>query len=117
MSDKKSSEKPAAADAAPPKKKKRKLSDKQKAGLKELRALKGEEKAARLKETMNMTRKGKKAVKKALEEKPLTVPEIAEKTDLPTRQVLWLLTSLRKYGEVKDGELDGDYPRYELVKS
>ena len=118
MSETKSPDKPAPTDGgAPKKKKKRQLSDKQKAGLKELRALKSEVQAARLKETMSATRKGKKAVKAALEEKPLTVPEIAEKIDLPARQVLWMLTSLRKYGEVNDGEVDGDYPRYELVKS
>ena len=61
--------------------------------------------------------KNKTAMKKALAEKPLTVPEIAEKTGIPAREVLWLMTSLRKYGEVNEAGIDGDYPRYELVKS
>ena len=116
MSETKNPEKPAES-AAPQKKKKRKLTDKQKAGLKELTALKSEEQAAHLKEMRGTTRKNKTAVKKALAEKPLTVPEISEKTGIETRQVLWLLTSLRKYGEVKEAGIDGDYPQYELVKS
>jgi len=116
MSEKKNSEKPAES-AAPAKKKKRKLSDKQKTGLKELVALKSGEQAARLKEMRGTTRKNKTAIKKALAEKPLTVPEIAEKTSIEARQVLWIMTSLRKYGEVNEAGIDGDYPRYELVKS
>jgi len=116
MSETNSSDKTVPGGVASPRKK-RKLSEGQKAALKELRILKSNDQAARLKETMNLSRKGKKAVMNALEEKPLTVPEIAAMVDLPTRQVLWLLTSLRKYGEVKDGEVDGDYPRYELVQS
>ena len=116
MSEKKNPEKPAES-AAPQKKKKRKLTDKQKAGLKVLTALKSGEQADRVKEMRSTTRKNKTAIKKALAEKPLTVPEISEKTGVETRQVLWLMTSLRKYGEVNEAGIDGDYPKYELVKS
>lgn len=99
----------------PPKKKKRILSDKQKAALKELRVLKSEEQAVILKEFMSATRKGKKAVKKALEAGPATVPELATTTELPGDKVLWLIAGLRKYGEIEQTETDGDYPRYALT--
>ena len=101
--------------AEPPKPKKKKLSEQQKAALKELRTLKGEAQAAILKEHMNATRKGKKALQKALEDGDATVPELATKTGLPSQQVLWLIAGMRKYGVVAETTTDGDYPRYQLA--
>ena len=105
-----------ASGEEPPKKpEKRRLSDQQKAALKELRALKGEKQAAILKEHMSATRKGKKALQKALGDADGTVPELAAKTGLPSHQVLWLISGMRKYGVVVETTTDGDYPRYELA--
>ena len=64
---------------------------------------------------MNATRKGKKALQKALEEGDGTVPELAAQTGLPGQQVLWLVAGMRKYGVVVETTTDGDYPRYELA--
>jgi hypothetical protein len=105
----------AGGQAEPPKPKKRQLSEEQKAALKELRALKGDGQAALLKEHMSATRKGKKALLEALEGADGTVPELAAKTGLPSRQVLWLIAGMRKYGVVVETTTDGDYPRYELA--
>ena len=96
--------------------KKRTLSPAQKDALKELRVLKGGEQAAVLKEHLVSTRKNKKTVVAALKEKASTVPELAGATGLPARQVLWLVAGLRKYGEVAEAGLDGDYPRYRLTE-
>jgi hypothetical protein len=101
--------------AAAPKSGKKKLSARQKAALKDLRALKGEAQAAILKQHMNDTRKGKKALQKALADGDATIPELAAKTGLPGRQVLWLVAGMRKYGAVVETTTDGDYPRYRLA--
>jgi len=55
------------------------------------------------------------AIKKALASGPLTVPDLAEATGIPTRTVLWTITSMRKYGTVLEDSLDGSYPRYALA--
>ena len=60
------------------------------------------------------TNKRKAAVKKALKEGPLTVPQVAETTGLEPRDVLWTLTAMRKYGQAVEDGVDGDYPRYAL---
>jgi len=55
----------------------------------------------------------KTAIKRALTEKgPLTVPELAEVTGLPTRTVFWTVTTMRKYGAALEDVADGSYVRY-----
>jgi hypothetical protein len=44
-----------------------------------------------------------------------TVPELAEKTGMEPSRVLWLVATLKKYGEVLEGEKDGSYFRYEAA--
>lgn len=44
-----------------------------------------------------------------------TVPEIAQETAIPSSQVLWYISTMRKYGMISEGEKDGDYFKYELV--
>ena len=54
----------------------------------------------------------------ALEDGPLTVPEIAESLGFPVHEVMYWVMAARKYGliaEVKDP--DDDYFQYDLVKS
>jgi predicted transcriptional regulator len=43
-----------------------------------------------------------------------TVPEIAARTGIPSEKVMWCVASLKKYGEVVEGEKDGSYFRYHL---
>ncbi|MCU0483844.1 MAG: winged helix-turn-helix domain-containing protein [Chloroflexi bacterium] len=55
----------------------------------------------------------KTALRRALTERgPLTVPELAEATGLPTRTVLWTVTTMRKYGAALEADTDGSYVRY-----
>jgi predicted transcriptional regulator len=58
-----------------------------------------------------------KAIKEQLKDNPGTVPEIAEGTGIQTSEVLWYLASLKKFGQIVEGEKDGAYFRYELVET
>ena len=56
-------------------------------------------------------------IKKELKKGPLTVPELAQATGLDAPRVLWYVSSLKKFGQVDEGEKEGGYFRYLLVKS
>ncbi len=104
-----------AKSAEPAKAARKKLTEAQKAALAALKAWRGEEQAERLKAHLVEGRKTKKIVRDALGNGPATVPELAQATGLATQAVLWQVTALKKYGEVREAEADGDYPRYQLV--
>ena len=53
-----------------------------------------------------------KAIKGYLENQPATVPEISEATGIPSDKVLWYLATLKKYGEIIEGEKNDGYFRY-----
>jgi predicted Rossmann fold nucleotide-binding protein DprA/Smf involved in DNA uptake len=67
--------------------------------------------SARVKEN----RKAVKAIKEQLRDEPRTVPEIAEATGLAPAEVLWFIATLKKYGEILEGDKDGGYFRYFLA--
>jgi len=52
----------------------------------------------------------------ALQGGPKTVPELAEITGFPSHEVFWHIVSMRKYGQVTEGDQDGDYLRYMLIE-
>lgn len=66
---------------------------------------------------MKAQRKDIKAIKTALQKDIGTVPTIAQATGIPSDRVLWYIATLKKYGEVIEGEKDGGYFRYLLVDS
>ena len=102
-------------NAEPAKAARKKLTDAQKAALKEFRTWRGEAQAERLKAHLAEGRQNKKTVREALAKGAATVPELAQATKLAARVVLWQITALKKYGEVREMEFEGDYPRYELT--
>lgn len=57
------------------------------------------------------------AIREALQSGGRTVPELAEQTGMDPSAVLWFVATLKKYGEIVEGEKDGSYFRYELVRS
>ena len=69
----------------------------------------------RLLESVRQNNAAKSAIKRALAGGPLTVPEIAEAAELPTRTILWTITAMRKYGSVLEDSTDGSYVRYALA--
>lgn len=58
----------------------------------------------------------RKQIRQAMKDAPKTVPEVAEATGLPTDQVLWHITAMKKYDLAVEGEMDGEYFQYALVK-
>ncbi|MFH1057970.1 MAG: hypothetical protein V1797_04715 [Pseudomonadota bacterium] len=70
---------------------------------------------ASVKATLNLVREQQrqiKALRQTLATGPASVPEIAAAIDLAPARVLWLLASLRKYGQVSEVDKQGDYFRY-----
>jgi len=53
-----------------------------------------------------------KAIKAAIKEKDMTIPEIAAAAQLPSADVLMYVATLKKYGFVAEGAKDGDYFKY-----
>jgi predicted Rossmann fold nucleotide-binding protein DprA/Smf involved in DNA uptake len=60
-------------------------------------------------------RKVVKAIKDQLGDEAKTIPEIAEATGLASSEVLWFIATLKKYGEILEGDKDGGYFRYCLA--
>ena len=69
--------------------------------------------SARVKEQ----RKAIKAIKEQLQDEAKTVPEIAGATGLASSEVLWFIATLKKYGEIVEGDKDGGYFRYSLAEA
>lgn len=49
---------------------------------------------------------------KVITEESKTVPTLASELDLPTQRVLWFLTALKKYDQVQEDGMDGEYVLY-----
>lgn len=47
---------------------------------------------------------------------PKIVPEIAEATGMPTHEVLWHITAMKKYDLVREVGQCGEYYQYAMVK-
>ena len=69
--------------------------------------------ATRVKEN----RKAIKAIKEELQAEARTVPEIAGATGLTSSEVLWFIATLKKYGEIVEGDKDGGYFRFSLAEA
>ncbi len=67
-------------------------------------------------ERIKQTRAIQKQLSDALIQGPKTVPEISHATGISSHEVLWHLTSMKKYGKVVEGEQSGDYFQYILLK-
>jgi hypothetical protein len=57
----------------------------------------------------------RKKVRGALAAGPATVPAISAASGLPTQDVLWHISAMRKYGDLVETGTDGDYCTYALV--
>ena len=57
------------------------------------------------------------SIKGYLENQPATVPEISKVTGVSSDRVLWYLATLKKYGNIIEGEKDGGFFRYVLTES
>ena len=89
---------------------------KQRAAL--LKRVRGEH-AETVKRTQALLKKQKKVqqlICQNIREKSKTVPEIAEAVDIPTHEVLWYLTSFKKYDIVVEDGMCGDYILYKRAE-
>ena len=73
---------------------------------------------APVKEELKQFNRMKRAIRQALEDGPLTIPELADKLSVGKDEVTYYLMSLRKYGFVTTGEQDDmdEYFFYHLKK-
>jgi len=53
---------------------------------------------------------------KVMEAGPRTVPDIAEALALPTHEVFWHLTAMKKYDLILEDSMQGEYYLYKLVE-
>jgi predicted transcriptional regulator len=51
-----------------------------------------------------------------MREEPRAIPELAEMAQLPTGEVLWHVTAMKKYGLVVETGMCGEYYLYQLTK-
>ncbi len=61
------------------------------------------------------SRKALKAVRERLAQSSASIPEIAASTGLPPDKALWLVATMKKFGEIAEQELDDGYYRYALI--
>lgn len=71
---------------------------------------------ARTQELLKAQKQSQQAITKALREQPRTVPDVAAAAGLPSKEVLWWLAAMKKYGLVAEDGMNGDYPIYKLVE-
>jgi len=69
----------------------------------------------RAKKAMKTHNKFMRKIKEQIKTEGKTVPEIAKATAISASQILWYIASMKKYGQVSEGEKDGDYFKYQLV--
>lgn len=54
----------------------------------------------------------RKAISRAIQGGPKTIPQIAEATSLPAHEVLWYVATMKKYGLVTEAGMNEDYTYY-----
>ena len=83
-----------------------------------LKRLRDEHKATveRTQELLKEQKRVQQAVCKSVRERPKTVLELAAETGMPTHEVLWYVTSFKKYGLLRENGMCGDYPLYERIE-
>jgi predicted transcriptional regulator len=58
----------------------------------------------------------RKAISQAMKEQARTVPELAAETGIPAHEVLWHVTTMKKYDLVREEGLSGYYYAYRLAE-
>jgi len=71
-----------------------------------------------VKDNLKQFNRMKRAIRQALEEGPMTIPELADKLDINTADVTYYVMTLRKYGFITAGEQDDmdEFYYYQLKK-
>ena len=79
-----------------------------------LKGLRAERQATvdRTQELLKEQGKIEREILKEISSESKTVPEIASNLGLPTSRVLWFLSALKKYDQVQEDGMDGEYVLY-----
>jgi predicted transcriptional regulator len=74
--------------------------------------------SADARENLKLFNRMKRAIRQALEEGPMTIPELAEKLSIERGDATFYVMSLRKYGLITAGDQDDmdEYFYYQLKK-
>jgi len=83
--------------------------------LKELRAT-HQETVDRTQALLKEQGKVERGILKLIKDESMTVPTIASQIDLPTHRVLWYLTALKKYDQIREDGMDGEYVLYRRME-
>ena len=83
--------------------------------LKQLRAEHAES-MTRTQALLKEQKQVQKLICQSIREKAKTVPEIAVEVDMPTHEVLWYLTTYKKYDIVVEEGMCGEYVLYKRVQ-
>ena len=67
---------------------------------------------ARTQELLKNQKKIRQEISQVIKVEPKTVPQIAQEIDLPTNEILWNLTALKKYGSISEAGMSGEYLLY-----
>ncbi len=88
-----------------------------KAAMAKLKALREERKdiIAKNRDILKQQNTDTGLIKKSLEEGAKTIPEIAKSTGIKSDLVLYYVSAMKKYGELKDGGHGEDYLKYALA--
>ncbi len=85
-----------------------------KAAMKELRSQR-KDLIAKASLTMKTQKKNIKTIKEFLKDKPAIVPDIAKGIDMPKDQTLWYIATMKKYGQIVEGQKEGAFFNYSLI--
>ena len=83
--------------------------------LKELRT-KHQETVDRTQALLKEQGKVERKILKLIKDESMTVPTIASQIDLPTHRILWFLTALKKYDQIREDGMDGEYVLYRRME-
>jgi predicted transcriptional regulator len=70
----------------------------------------------RTQELLKEQKEIRRQLSQVLKDGPKTIPEIATATDLPSHEVLWHVTAMKKYDLAAEAGMSGEYVLYQLVE-
>lgn len=74
------------------------------------------ETVARTQATFKEHKALRRQICQATRDNPRTVPEIAEETGIPSDEVLWHITAMKKYGDIAEVGTCGEYYLYQRTE-
>jgi predicted transcriptional regulator len=70
----------------------------------------------RIREQLKKQQAVRRSICQVLRDGPKTVPEVAEASGLPTHEVLWHVTAMKKYDLVVEAGQCGEYYQYAMAE-